>query len=120
MARLTTGARAKLKPSQFALPEKGGYPDDTIGRARNALSPVSQYGTPTQKAKVRAKVARDYPGIKRPRGRKPSAPAIAAARAAAPARPGASVARSAAGSRRAPGGRASRRGRAGKLNRHAT
>ena len=55
MARLTTGARAKLKPSQFALPEKGGYPDDTIGRSRNALSPVSQYGTPTQKAKVRTK-----------------------------------------------------------------
>ena len=63
MADLTAARRRELKPSQFALPEKNGYPDDTPGRARNALSRVAQFGTPSEKKRVRAKVARDYPGI---------------------------------------------------------
>ena len=62
MAVLTASRRAKLKPSQFALPG-GHYPIDTANRARNALARVSQYGTPEEKATVRAAVHKRYPGI---------------------------------------------------------
>jgi hypothetical protein len=50
--------------SQFALPNanggKGGYPVDTVKRARNALSRIAQYGTPEQKARVKRAVQRRY------------------------------------------------------------
>jgi hypothetical protein len=71
MPRMTSGPRAGqvvpkkyrgLKPGQFALPP-GRYPDNTIGRARNALARVAQNGTPAQQATVKAKVAKKYPGI---------------------------------------------------------
>ncbi|HLJ26571.1 MAG TPA: hypothetical protein VKY85_07660 [Candidatus Angelobacter sp.] len=61
---LTAAKRKSLPLSDFALPGKRKYPDDTIGRARNALARVSEYGSPGTKAKVRAKVKRDWPGIK--------------------------------------------------------
>lgn len=72
MARLTTKARSKLKSSQFALPGKGegpkgkgagSYPINDPAHARNALSRVSQFGSPAEKAAVRAKVHRKYPSI---------------------------------------------------------
>jgi hypothetical protein len=69
MAKLTTKARKALSKSDFALPGKkgstgkGGYPDDTKGRARNALSRVSEFGSSSEKAKVRAKVHKDWPSI---------------------------------------------------------
>lgn len=62
MAKLTAKARKKLKPDQFALPG-GRYPIEDAAHARNALSRVSQFGSPAEKATVRAKVAREYPGI---------------------------------------------------------
>lgn len=63
MAVLTAQARAKLKPSQFALPG-GRYPIYNESHARNALARVSQFGTDAEKATVRAAVHRKYPGIK--------------------------------------------------------
>lgn len=63
MAKLTTGRRKALPDSAFAGPDRS-YPVDTANRARNALARVSQFGTPALKAKVRAKVAREYPGIR--------------------------------------------------------
>lgn len=63
MAALTTDKRKSLPDSDFAIPEDREYPDDTASRARNALSRVSQYGTPVEKSQVRSKVRRDYPGI---------------------------------------------------------
>lgn len=73
MAKLTAARRRALPRSDFALPGKGAgpegkgsgsYPIDTTRRARNALSRVSQHGSPGEKATVRAAVHRKYPGIK--------------------------------------------------------
>lgn len=47
----------------FAL-GKGHYPINTAKRARNALSRISEFGTPAQKARVRSAVRRKYPSIK--------------------------------------------------------
>lgn len=62
MARLTTKARKALPTSTFALPGRR-YPINDPSHARNALSRVSQYGSPGEKAKVRAAVHRKYPSI---------------------------------------------------------
>ncbi len=62
MAKLTTNARKRIKPSNFALPGRR-YPIEDASHARNALSRVSQFGSPAEKATVRAKVKRKYPGI---------------------------------------------------------
>lgn len=59
---LTTKKRNALKPSQFALPG-GHYPINDPNHARNALSRASQFGTPAEKATVRKKVAKKFPGI---------------------------------------------------------
>jgi hypothetical protein len=64
MARLTTRARKGLSKSQFALPEKDGYPINNPSHARNALVRVSQHGSSAEKAAVRAKVRKRYPSIK--------------------------------------------------------
>lgn len=77
MARLSYGQRSKMKTSEFALPGKrnggkGGYPIPDAAHARNALSRVSQFGTPAQKSEVRAKVHAKFPGIgkkRKPLGR---------------------------------------------------
>lgn len=63
MAKLTSEQRSKLRSSTFALPGRQ-YPINDANHARNALSRVSQNGTPAEKAKVRAAVHRKYPGIK--------------------------------------------------------
>jgi len=64
--------RESLPKSDFGLPSKakgeskgkpGNYPIDTPGRARSALSRVSQHGTPAEKAQVRRRVAKKYPDI---------------------------------------------------------
>jgi hypothetical protein len=64
MARLTAATRDRLPTASFALPGRR-YPINDASHARNALSRVSQYGTPRQKATVRAAVHRRYPGIGR-------------------------------------------------------
>jgi hypothetical protein len=72
MAKLTSKDRQGLPSSSFALPGKGegksgkgsgSYPIPDASHARNALARVSQHGSPSQKATVRAKVHRKYPGI---------------------------------------------------------
>ena len=62
MSVLTEKAREKLPAKDFALPG-GRYPIHDENHARNALARVSQYGTPAEKAKVRAAVHRKYPNI---------------------------------------------------------
>jgi hypothetical protein len=62
MARLTTKQRKALPASSFAGPDRS-YPVNDPAHARNALSRVSQFGSPALKAKVRAKVKKKYPGI---------------------------------------------------------
>jgi len=72
MAVLTAKQRKKLPKSQFALPGKGegpqgkgagSYPIPDRAHARNALARVSQHGSPSEKAAVRAKVHKKYPDI---------------------------------------------------------
>ena len=60
MAKLTAAARKKIPTSQFAGPDRS-YPVEDRSHAANALSRVSQFGSPALKAKVRAKVHEKYP-----------------------------------------------------------
>lgn len=63
MAKLTSFERKRLRKSSFALPKKRAYPIPDKSHARNALARVSQFGTPEEKAKVRAAVHRKFPSI---------------------------------------------------------
>jgi len=67
--RLTSAARNRLSAGAFALPGRR-YPIQDASHARNALARVAQYGSATEKERVRAAVHRRYPGI----GRKHSVP----------------------------------------------
>ena len=62
MAKLTTETRNKLSAKSFAGPARS-YPINDPSHARNALSRVSQFGSPALKAQVRAKVHAKYPSI---------------------------------------------------------
>lgn len=67
MGKLTTKARKALPKSDFAIPSKepgsGSYPIPDASHARNALSRVSRFGSPTEKAAVRKKVKAKFPMI---------------------------------------------------------
>lgn len=70
MAKLTAKARKAIPSKDFALLAtrsksggSGGYPIPDASHARNALSRVSQFGSSSQKAAVRAKVYSKFPGI---------------------------------------------------------
>lgn len=62
MAQLTASTRRAIPSGEFALPGRR-YPMEDKAHARNALSRISEYGTPAEKSKVRAAVHRKYPGI---------------------------------------------------------
>lgn len=62
--RLTAAERHALPEKDFALSGER-YPIEDANHARNALARVEQYGTPAEKAEVRAAVHRKYPGIGR-------------------------------------------------------
>ncbi len=62
MAKLTTAARKKIAPKNFALPGRR-YPIEDRSHAANALARVSQYGSPSEKSTVRAKVHAKYPSM---------------------------------------------------------
>ena len=62
MAKLTAKARKHIAPRNFAL-SGGRYPIEDASHARNALARVSQHGSSSEKATVRAKVHAKYPGI---------------------------------------------------------
>jgi hypothetical protein len=62
MAKLTTKARKAIPTKNFAGPDRS-YPIEDASHARNALSRVSQFGSPAEKARVRAKVHAKYPNI---------------------------------------------------------
>lgn len=72
MAILKAAQRKRLPSSSFALPGKGegksgkgsgSYPIPDASHARNALARVSQFGSSSEKAAVRAKVKAKFPGI---------------------------------------------------------
>jgi hypothetical protein len=62
MAKLTTKARKALPTSTFALPGRR-YPINDSNHARNALARVSQFGSSSEKSRVRSAVHRKYPSI---------------------------------------------------------
>lgn len=63
MAKLSTAARKELPTTSFAEPDKKKYPIENEAHAKNALSRVSQFGTPAEKTKVRRAVKKKYPSI---------------------------------------------------------
>ena len=65
MAKLTAARRNALPTSTFAVPGRRAYPIPDASHARNALARVSQHGSSAEKAAVRAKVHRKFPGIGR-------------------------------------------------------
>ena len=62
MAKLTAATRKKIPTKDFALKGRR-YPIENKSHARNALSRVSQNGSPAEKAEVRAEVHAKYPGM---------------------------------------------------------
>lgn len=60
--KLTTEKRKRLSTGSFALPGRR-YPIEDASHARNALARVSQHGSSSEKARVRAAVHRRFPGI---------------------------------------------------------
>ena len=62
MAKLTAAARKAIPTKNFAGPDRS-YPINDRSHAANALSRVSQFGSPALKAKVRAKVHAKYPTL---------------------------------------------------------
>lgn len=62
MGKLSSAERKAIPTGEFALPGRK-YPIEDASHARNALARVSQFGNSEQKAKVRAKVRRKYPGM---------------------------------------------------------
>jgi hypothetical protein len=63
MTKLTKATRSKIPAGDFALPGRR-YPIEDQVHARDALSRVSQDGTPAEKATVRGKVLKRFPAIK--------------------------------------------------------
>lgn len=63
-------SRARMKSSSFAVPKgkgsnkkKDSYPVNTLGRARNGIVRVEQFGTSEEKRLVYSKVRRKYPAL---------------------------------------------------------
>ena len=83
-AKLTAGARNALPDSAFVFPETRSYPIHDKKHARNALSRVAANGTPEEKAKVRAAVARKLPGHRTKKDKKDAKKAAAVAQSALP------------------------------------
>lgn len=81
MAKLTTKKRNKLSKKSFAEPGKRAYPINDKSHARNALARVSQFGSSSEKATVRAAVHKKFPGIgKKKKGKQFAAGAFERAR----------------------------------------
>lgn len=67
--KLTAAMRKRLPSSAFAEPGSRKYPVNDPNHARNALARVSQFGSSSEKAAVRAKVHAKFPNIGRARKR---------------------------------------------------
>lgn len=62
MGKLTAKKRNALPASTFAGPDRS-YPIPDASHARNALARASQHAGSALKAKIKAKVAKKFPGI---------------------------------------------------------
>ena len=68
MAKLTTKTRKRMKDSTFALPRQRAYPIPDISHARNALARVAQFGTDSEKSKVRKAVYKKFRSLDKTKG----------------------------------------------------
>jgi hypothetical protein len=59
--KLSSSQRKEMPTGEFAIPEKRGYPINNANHARNALARVSQFGSESEKARVRSAVHRKFP-----------------------------------------------------------
>lgn len=64
MGKITAKGRKRMKSSTFALPKERKYPIPDTAHARNALSRVSQHGSPSEVKRVKAAVHKKFPSIK--------------------------------------------------------
>lgn len=64
MGKITSKGRKRMKASTFALPKERKYPIPDAAHARNALSRVSQHGSPSDVKRVKAAVHKKFPSIK--------------------------------------------------------
>lgn len=64
MGKITSKGRKRMKSSTFALPKERKYPIPDAAHARNALSRVSQHGSPSGVKRVKAAVHKKFPSIK--------------------------------------------------------
>lgn len=78
---LDTADRKHIPAKDFALKgahkgeaNEGKYPIEDKAHARNALARVSQFGSSSEKAKVRAKVHAKYPNIGKDKDKKEDCP----------------------------------------------
>lgn len=63
MAKLTYQERKNLPSKSFVEPGERKYPIPDASHARNALARVSQHGSSSEKARVRAAVHKKFPAI---------------------------------------------------------
>ena len=59
--KLSDEQRKEMPTGEFAIPETRSYPIHDLNHAKNALARVSQFGSDSEKSKVRAAVHRKYP-----------------------------------------------------------
>ena len=59
--KLSSGQRKEMPTGEFAIPEKRAYPIHDSNHARNALARVSQFGSESEKTRVRSAVHRKFP-----------------------------------------------------------
>lgn len=64
MGKITAKKRKRMKSSTFALPKERKFPIPDAAHARNALSRVSQHGSPSEVKRVKAAVHKKFPSIK--------------------------------------------------------
>lgn len=64
MGKITAKERKRMKSSTFALPKERKFPIPDAAHARNALSRVSQHGSPSEVKRVKAAVHKKFPSIK--------------------------------------------------------
>ena len=65
MAKLTGKQRKKLPKSSYALPGKRKYPIPDKAHAKNALARASQNESKATQKKIRAKVTKRFPSLKK-------------------------------------------------------
>lgn len=65
MAKLSSKQRKKLPKSAYALPGKRKYPIPDKAHAKNALSRAAQNESKATQKKIRAKVTKKFPSLKK-------------------------------------------------------